>query len=142
MTHRSVFLCVMMLFTGGCYSLSDEAYYPPDYASSYIQVATCVQTGHPGGGYQETWVSPEAGSAAEVTEGTVILKVQWDEDANCTPGSEDITTIMRRTADGAGDNGGNWNWQTIGSLGELVETNPASCAGCHASCTGELCSHW
>tara|TARA_B100000674_G_scaffold443428_1_gene408386 strand:- start:697 stop:1125 length:429 start_codon:yes stop_codon:yes gene_type:complete len=142
MARRLFLLLTFIFLTSGCYSLSEDAYFPTEYQETYTRVVTCQQTGHPSGGYQETWVSPEALTADDVQEGTVIMKVQWDTDSNCTIGSEDMTTVMRRTADGQGHDGGNWEWQVIGGLGDLVDNNASSCTACHASCQGELCSHW
>jgi len=142
MAQRLLLMLIFACLTAGCYELSPDAYFPVDYEGTYKRVVSCQQTGHPRGGYQETWVSPEALSSDDIQEGTVILKVQWDTDSNCSAGGEDLTTAMRRTAPGQGHGGGDWDWQAIGSLGDLIESDPASCAGCHAACTGALCSDW
>ena len=76
MARRLFLLLTFISLTSGCYSLSEDAYFPAEYQETYTRVVTCQQTGHPSGGYQETWVSPEALSADDIQEGTVIMKVR------------------------------------------------------------------
>lgn len=139
--------CVVLLGTafslGGCFGLDDGVHFVEDYRATYILIEGCGKTAHPIGGYHEIWVSPDAPSNADVKDGSVLMKVQWKEDANCTPDEQDLFTVMRRTLEGAGDEEGDWLWQTVGSLGEIVPTNTSSCAGCHAACGGSsICTIW
>lgn len=132
--------CLTLL--SGCFSLDEAAFFEENYRDTYQRVGACEATVHPIGGYQEVWVSPNATASSDTPEGSVLVKVQWKSDASCTPNEQDLFTAMRRTAPGAGESDTDWEWQTIGALGGLTDTDPASCAGCHAGCPGGVCTTW
>ncbi|MEE9384682.1 MAG: cytochrome P460 family protein [Nannocystaceae bacterium] len=120
----------------GCgYQHSSDAFFPANWASAYEIIADCASTKHPRGGHMEVWIDPvavEAFAAGEpLPAGSVLVKPQWDEDANCGD-DPDLFTVMR-----AGDES-KWEWQTIGGRGKVKETEPDSCSGCHAACDESL----
>jgi len=143
MKFARVLILGITLSFGACTGLDDGVHFIEDYKSSYILVEGCSLTAHPVGGYHEMWVSPDAASNADVKDGSVLVKVQWIEDANCTPDEQDLFTVMRRTAPGAGDDATDWLWQTVGGGGDIIQTDAPTCAGCHAACGGSsICTSW
>jgi hypothetical protein len=127
----------------GCgYQHDERSFFVEDWENAYQQVGTCSKTSHPRGGYVEVFVSPEGHSAwlagQELPEGTVFVKVQWDEDAKCTTGAQDLFTAMRKGAPGTAKDSADWEWQTVGGAGEVLSSNfqDPSCIACHTPCTG------
>ena len=145
---KRLFLGVLTLFLcAACgYSHDAASYFPSDWRADLVQVEGCRQTAHPRGGYMEVWVSTDLHAAAEAGEptpvGAVIMKIQWDSDESCTPGEQNIFTVMRKHEAGTATELGDWDWQTVGGKGGVVESAEAGCAGCHAGCTGHLCTEF
>jgi hypothetical protein len=75
-----------------------------------------------------------------MTEGAVLVKVQWDTDANCSPDGFDIMTVMRKGAKDSAPDVADWEWQTVSPGGSVGYPVPSDCAGCHAACTGYVCT--
>lgn len=131
----AVALSLVCTYSMGCgYKHDPDAYFPEDWESSYEIVADCDETKHPRRGYMEVWIDPDGLAAFSAGEtlptGSVLVKAQWDE-ANCKD-EPDLYTVMR-----AKDDGG-WDWQTIGSKGDVQDTDDAFCSSCHATCGDSL----
>lgn len=113
--------------------------FPSDYADSYVEVRSCRKSADHELELVRVLADPDAlgpyeGRAGEFPEGAVVLKEQYDATDTTCSGSVTQWTVMQKRAAATESRG--WDWQRVSADRRVVETNTASCHGCHAGCTG------
>ena len=127
-----------------------EAAFAADYQTTWLQTLACTpNSAHSGATIQiylndvaqevwEDWAERlraggvAAGNPVEFTEGSVLVKAQYN-DPNCTDLEQ--WTMMTKLASGADSTQGDWRWELVaptanGGPGRALAGN-STCFGCH-----------
>ncbi len=114
--------------------------FPADYAGSYVEVRGCRKSADHELEFVRVLADPAAlgpymGRASAFPEGAVVLKEQYDPGDDSCSGPIAQWTVMVKEQSGASERLG-WDWQRVSAERRVVETNAASCFGCHQGCSG------
>lgn len=124
---------------GGAEPEPTAAIFPADYQDSYVEVRGCRKSADHELEHIRVLTDPAAlepyqARRGEFPDGAVVLKEQYEgSDDNCS-GPIAQWTVMRKDAS-TNDRLG-WSWQRVAADRRVVESNTASCIGCHSGCTG------
>lgn len=132
----------LTLLAGGCAdgpSAAPQPAFPADYADSYVEVRNCRKSADHELEQVRVLADPDAigpyrDRAGAFPEGAIVLKEQYDASDTTCSGPIAQWTVMQK--DNETSARGGWNWQRVAADRRVLETDAASCHGCHASCTG------
>jgi hypothetical protein len=116
--------------------------FPEDYASSYVEVRGCRQSGDHDLNVIRVLADPAAlgpylNHDQPIPEGAVLLKEEYDfSDVSCS-GPVQQWTVMARLAQGGSPDTLDWRWQKVDGQRQVVEEDTPRCYGCHAACTAD-----
>ena len=116
----------------------DEAFFPPRFTDTYIQVRNCRFSSAHDGHNILVYASPgQAGAYVDgdypLAQGTVLVKVLHSD-----PGCKTLAgyVAMRKGGAGTAPDGGDWEWQELDANRKILESGRLpSCIGCHTGCT-------
>jgi hypothetical protein len=137
-TTRAVWLAVMLV------ACSDDASGPPpvfpdNWAQTYQRVRNCRNSLEHNLRRIEVFVSPDAitpyqGRTEPFPVGSIVLKVEHDDnDSTCSEPPIGYT-VMQRLADGTDPALLDWTWQELDGSRKALERPPANCVRCHQEC--------
>lgn len=113
--------------------------FPADYAAAYVEVRDCRKSADHELEFIRVLADPAAlaaytDRAGAFPDGSVVLKEQYDPaDASCSGPITQWTVMAKRAA--ASEHLG-WDFQRVAADRRVVESNTASCFGCHQGCSG------
>ncbi|HYJ09789.1 MAG TPA: cytochrome P460 family protein [Polyangiaceae bacterium] len=133
----------LALLLAGCAdtpSTSPSPVFPADYADRYVEVRSCRKSAdheleHVRVLADSDALGPYEDRSGDFPDGAIVLKEQYDASDSTCSGPIAQWTVMQKN--GEASTRLNWNWQRVTANRRVVETNAASCHGCHAGCSGE-----
>jgi hypothetical protein len=113
--------------------------FPADYAASYVEVRSCRKSADHELELVRVLADPDAlgpyvDRESAFPDGAVVLKEQYEPSDTSCSGPITQWTVMQKNL--AAKERLGWDWQRVASDRRVVETNTATCHGCHATCTG------
>lgn len=119
--------------------LDAEPLFPEDYRDSYVEVRDCRGSGDHDLNQVRMLVDPTAERAYQQRDtpfpvAAVVLKEEYEfSDIDCE-GPVLQWTVMRRLAEGSGEDTSGWAWQRVNSERRVMSEDDARCTSCHSSC--------
>ncbi len=112
--------------------------FPAAYATSYVAVRDCRRSSDHDLHFIRVLVEPAAlqpynDRVSPFPVGSVVLKEEYEFDDPSCAGEPVEWTVMVKTS---GTERLGWDWQRVEAGRSVVESNGASCYGCHEPCTG------
>jgi hypothetical protein len=134
-------LCALLQACSGAAEPAEQQVpsFPADYGASYVEVRDCRKSADHELEFirvlaDSMALAPYRDRAGAFPDGAVVLKEQYDPaDDTCAGPIMQWTVMTKRAA--ASEHLG-WDFQRVTADRRVVETNTASCSGCHQSCSG------
>ncbi len=125
--------------TSGGGEAGPEPLFPEDYATSYVEVRDCRQSGDHDLNLvrmlaDAAALGPYQGRNEPFPEGAVVLKEEYEFDDIDCEGPIKQWTVMQRLAGGSGDETLGWAWQRVDSERNVATENDGRCVSCHTGC--------
>ena len=116
-----------------------EPMFPEDYASTYVEVRDCRQSGDHDLNQVRILADPAAlgpytDRVDPFPEGAVVLKEEYEfGDVDCS-GPIRQWTVMTKLPTGSDPDNLDWFWERVDSDRRVVDEQSPRCAGCHDDC--------
>jgi hypothetical protein len=113
--------------------------FPADYATSYVEVRSCRNSGDHELNRIRVLADPAALAPyrerdAEFPVDAVVLKEEHGFDDTDCAGEPVRWTVMRRLVAGSSPETLDWSWQDVDDTRRVVSEDDTRCVGCHTGC--------
>lgn len=136
---RTTLLALTLAACGGDDGGGDPPIFPENYEASYQMVRNCRNSLEHDLRRVTVWAGPDAvtpytGRAAPFPVGSIVLKVEHDDNDPMCLEPPIGYTVMQKLAAGANTAMLDWDWVEYDGDFKKLDTPPASCVNCHKNC--------